>query len=227
MQEEEQAALDDEAERRRKRVQAWQEQRTKAQAMEEAAAQEAAQKAKGWSLEDDLDEVSPLLLSQLEATYCTSALAAASLLSSLLPMLLCQGPVAVHRHSLAEAWKGKGGLHDVQEDTAAGGVGRTDDMEEDELDPLDAFMNDNAAKTSAPKRPVREPTKDEDLDPLDAFMSQNVPSNAAPKQEDTKPKQEHDEDIDPLDAFMAAEIIPVANGPSKAPPSSQVSLPCL
>ena len=39
-------------------MQAWQEQRTKAQVMEEAAAQEAAQKAKGWSLEDDLDEVS-------------------------------------------------------------------------------------------------------------------------------------------------------------------------
>lgn len=61
VQEEEQAALDDEAERRRKRVQAWQEQRTKAQALEEAAAQEAAQKAKGWSLEDDLDEVCLLL----------------------------------------------------------------------------------------------------------------------------------------------------------------------
>ena len=58
MQEEEQAALDDEAERRRKRVQAWQEQKANALALEEAAAQEAAQKAKGWSLEDDLDEVS-------------------------------------------------------------------------------------------------------------------------------------------------------------------------
>ena len=117
-----------------------------------------------------------------------------------------------------------GAIYDVQEDTAAGGVGRTDDMEEDELDPLDAFMSDNAAKTSAPKRPVREPVKDEELDPLDAFMAQNnVGSSAAPKQEEAKPKQEPDEDIDPLDAFMATEIIPVANGPSKAAPSSQVS----
>ena len=57
VQEEEQAALDDEAERRRKRVQAWQEQKAKAAAQEEADAQEAALKAKGWSLEDDLDEV--------------------------------------------------------------------------------------------------------------------------------------------------------------------------
>ncbi len=116
----------------------------------------------------------------------------------------------------------------VQEDTAAGGMGRTDDMEEDEVDPLDAFMNDNAAKTSAPKRPVREPAKEEELDPLDAFMAQNtVASIAAPKQEEAKPKQEEpDEDIDPLDAFMATEIIPVANGPSKADPSSQVSPQC-
>ena len=119
------------------------------------------------------------------------------------------------------------GVYDLQEDTAAGGVGRTDDMEEDELDPLDAFMNDNAAKTSAPKPPVREATKDEEPDPLDAFMAQNnVASTAAPKQEDAKPKQEPDEDVDPLDAFMATEIIPVANGPSKAAPSSQVSLAC-
>ena len=57
VQEEEQAALDDEAERRRKRVQAWQEQKAKALADEEAAALKAANKAKGWSLEDDLDEV--------------------------------------------------------------------------------------------------------------------------------------------------------------------------
>ena len=57
MQEEEQAALDDEAERRRKRVQAWQEQKAKALAAEETAALKAANKAKGWSLEDDLDEV--------------------------------------------------------------------------------------------------------------------------------------------------------------------------
>ena len=93
------------------------------------------------------------------------------------------------------------------------------------MDPLDAFMNENAAKTSAPKPPVREAAKEEELDPLDAFMAQNtVASSAAPKQEDAKPKQEEpDEDIDPLDAFMATEIIPVANGPSKAAPSSQVS----
>ena len=57
VQEEEQAALDDEAERRRKRVQAWQEQKAKALVAEEAAALKAANKAKGWSLEDDLDEV--------------------------------------------------------------------------------------------------------------------------------------------------------------------------
>ena len=63
VQEEEQAALDDEAERRRKRVQAWQEQKANALAAEEAAALKAANKAKGWSLEDDLDEVGhqPLL----------------------------------------------------------------------------------------------------------------------------------------------------------------------
>lgn len=64
VQEEEQAVLDDEAERRRKRVQAWQEQKAKALVAEEAAAQDAAQKAKGWSLEDDLDEVR-FLCSQL------------------------------------------------------------------------------------------------------------------------------------------------------------------
>ena len=57
VQEEEQAALDDEAERRRKRVQAWQEQKANALVAEEAAALKAANKAKGWSLEDDLDEV--------------------------------------------------------------------------------------------------------------------------------------------------------------------------
>ncbi len=113
----------------------------------------------------------------------------------------------------------------MQEDTAAGGVGRTDDMDDDELDPLDAFMNDNAAKASAPpKRPVRQPEKDEEVDPLDAFMAQgNVVSKAAPKREDVKPKQEPDDELDPLDAFMATEITPVANGPSKAAPSSQVS----
>ena len=115
----------------------------------------------------------------------------------------------------------------MQEDTAAGGVGRTDDMDADDIDPLDAFLNENAAKASAPpKRPPSRAPKEEDeeLDPLDAFMAQNtIPSSSAvPKQEDPKPKQEPDEDVDPLDAFMAAEIIPVANGPSKAAASSQV-----
>ena len=82
-------------------MQAWQEQRTKAQALEEAAAQEAAEKAKGWSLEDDLDEVSLLSRSCLEVAYCSSAWAAPSPLSSPSPMLLlCQATVAVHRHSL-------------------------------------------------------------------------------------------------------------------------------
>jgi len=66
VQEEEQAALDDEAERRRKRVQAWQEQKAKAAAQDEADAQEAAQKAKGWSLEDDLDEVWSLMPMHVE-----------------------------------------------------------------------------------------------------------------------------------------------------------------
>lgn len=118
----------------------------------------------------------------------------------------------------------------MQEDTAAGGVGRTDDMVDDDIDPLDAFMNENATKASAPpkKLPSRAPKEeDEELDPLDAFMAQNnIPSSsAAPKQEDSKPEQDLDEDVDPLDAFMAAEIIPVANGPSKAAASSQVCPP--
>lgn len=112
----------------------------------------------------------------------------------------------------------------MQEDTAAGGIGRTDDMEDDEIDPLDASMNENSAKAAAPpKRPIREPVKEEELDPLDAFMTQNIIVNsAAPKRQDVKPKEEPDEEMDPLDAFMAAEIIPVANGPSKAAASSQV-----
>ena len=115
-----------------------------------------------------------------------------------------------------------------QEDTAAGGVGRTDDMDEDDIDPLDAFMNENAAKASAPpKRPVRKPVEEEELDPLDAFMAQNTApagSAAAVKAEAVTPKQEPDAELDPLDAFMAAEINPVANGPSQAAASSQVSL---
>ena len=219
VQEEEQAALDDEAERRRKRVQAWQEQRTKAQVLEEAAAQEAAQKAKGWSLEDDLDEVSPCDHDTL--------LVMRFMLSPLCVCCVWEGwlvtDIALEARVLKAAVVG------VQEDTAAGGVGRTDDMEEDEVDPLDAFMNENAAKTSAPKPPVREPVQEEELDPLDAFMAHNtVASSPAPKQEDAKPKQEEpDEDIDPLDAFMATEIIPVANGPSKPDPSSQVLPQCL
>ena len=56
-QEEEQAALDDEAERRRKRVQAWQEQKAKQMADEEAAAKAAEDEAVQWTFEDDSDEV--------------------------------------------------------------------------------------------------------------------------------------------------------------------------
>ena len=116
----------------------------------------------------------------------------------------------------------------MQEDTAAGGVGRTDDMDEDDIDPLDAFMNENAAKASAPpKRPVRKAEEEEELDPLDAFMAQNTApagSAAAVKVEAVAPKEEPDGELDPLDAFMAAEIAPVANGPSQAAASSQVSL---
>ena len=101
-------------------------------------------------------------------------------------------------------------------------------MDEDEVDPLDAFMNENAAKASAPpKRPVRNPEEEEELDPLDAFMAQNTATAgkaAAVKAEAVTPKQEPDGELDPLDAFMAAEINPVANGPSQAAASSQVSL---
>lgn len=106
-------------------------------------------------------------------------------------------------------------------------------MDEDDIDPLDAFMNENAAKASAPpKRPVRKPVDEEELDPLDAFMAQNTTTagNAAAvkadavKAEAVTPKQEPDAELDPLDAFMAAEINPVANGPSQAAASSQVSL---
>ena len=115
-----------------------------------------------------------------------------------------------------------------QEDTAAGGVGRTDNMDEDDIDPLDAFMNENAAKASAPpKRPVRKPEGEEELDPLDAFMTQNTATAgkaAAVKKEAVAPKQEPDGELDPLDAFMAAEINPVANGPSQGAVSSQVRL---
>ncbi len=56
-QEEEQAALDDEAERRRKRVQAWQEQKAKQMAEEEQAVKDAAEEAVQWTFEDDSDEV--------------------------------------------------------------------------------------------------------------------------------------------------------------------------
>ena len=54
-------------------------------------------------------------------------------------------------------------------------------MDEDDIDPLDAFMHENAAKASAPpKRPVRKPDDEEELDPLDAFMAQNTaPASSA------------------------------------------------
>ncbi len=79
-----------------------------------------------------------------------------------------------------------------QEDTAAGGIGANGEakpMEEDE----------------------------EEVDPLDAFMSQNDEhATQLIKQAEEKAKEE-EEDIDPLDAFMAAEVLPAVtqNGLSK------------
>lgn len=80
----------------------------------------------------------------------------------------------------------------MQEDTAAGGIGANGEakpMEEDE----------------------------DDVDPLDAFMSQNdAHAIQLIKQAEEKAKEE-EEEIDPLDAFMAAEVLPAVtqNGLSK------------
>ncbi|BDA49746.1 DEAD-box ATP-dependent RNA helicase 42 [Coccomyxa sp. Obi] len=79
-----------------------------------------------------------------------------------------------------------------EEDTAAGGVGANGEAkpmeeDEDEVDPLDAFMSQN-----------------------DAHATQLI------KQAEEKAKEE-EEEIDPLDAFMAAEVLPAVtqNGLSK------------
>lgn len=88
----------------------------------------------------------------------------------------------------------------LQEDTAAGGVRVADDAapmeEDDEVDPLDAFMSQN-----------------------DAHATQLI------KQAQEK-AQVVEEEIDPLDAFMAAEVMPAVtqNGLSKTP-HAQVRCP--
>lgn len=96
----------------------------------------------------------------------------------------------------------------VQEDTAAGGVGRTDEGgdefvedQEDEVDPLDAFMNENDAKATTLIRQAEETAKAVD----------------------------EEEEIDPLDAYMATEVLPAVNqnGARSTPAASQVCPPCM
>ncbi|KAL4419032.1 hypothetical protein ABPG77_010019 [Micractinium sp. CCAP 211/92] len=163
----EQVRLDAEMEKRRKRIQAWQEQRRKeeeaAKAAEAAAgggaAAEPPQKQKVWTLENESSD----------------------------------------EDEGAEDGAAGGGDADTAAAAAAGATapGGAAPMEEDEVDPLDAFMQTSvlpavqqaeAGAGQALAGPAAAATEEEEVDPLDAFMQSNV-LPAVQQQQPQQPQQ--------------------------------------
>lgn len=71
--------------------------------------------------------------------------------------------------------------------------------------------------------------EDDEIDPLDAFMDQNdARATELIKKAEEKAKEEEEDEVDPLDAFMAAEVLPAVtqNGISK-PSEAKVHLSLL
>lgn len=135
------------AEKQRKRAEAWQKMQRAKAASDAAAAAEPEQQAKKWSFEDDDDDDDepPAAADGAEAPAAAAAPAAAPL---------------------------PGGLKPLADD------------EEDEVDPLDAFMaaNDSAAAKQAAAAAQPQPMDaegEDEIDPLDAFMA-GLPAAAEP-----------------------------------------------
>eukprot|EP00887_Chlorella_sp_A99_P005469 scaffold1.g5469.t1 len=184
----EQAELDAEMEKRRKRIEAWQEQRRKLQAAEEveqraAEEAEAAAKQKAWTLEDEESE-----------------------------------PEEEEEGAGEEQGEGPGdGQPDGAGGAAAEGAGaagaaapppptRAGDDEEEEEDALDAFMTQNAkslgrGRGGAAARKAAAP-------PAAAPAPGPPPGGAQAMEIEPAPAEEEEEEEDPLDAFMAAEVLP-------------------
>ncbi len=68
---------------------------------------------------------------------------------------------------------------------------------------------------------------DDEVDPLDAFMNQNDTHVTALIKQAQEKAEEVEEEIDPLDAFMAAEVLPAVtqNGLNKTPQAQVRCLP--
>lgn len=190
----EQARLDAEMEKRRKRIQAWQEQRRKeeeaAKAAEAAAgggaAAEPTQKQKAWTLENESSD--------------------------------------------EDEGGEEGGAGGAAPDGGAAGAGSAAapsgpapsgpaPMEEDEVDPLDAFMQSNVLPAvqqaeAAQAQAVAEaaPAEEDEVDPLDAFMQSNV-LPAVQQQQQQQQKQ------------PPAEATPAPGAAAAAPAAQQVVAP--
>ncbi|KAL4430956.1 hypothetical protein ABPG75_006212 [Micractinium tetrahymenae] len=199
----EQARLDAEMEKRRKRIQAWQEQRRKeeeaAKAAEAAAGggadAEPAKKQKAWTLEDessDDDEGGE------------------------------GGDVAADGDAGAAAAAADGGGGAAPSTAAPSGASP---MEEDEVDPLDAFMQSSVLpavqQAEAEAAQVQAAAEDEDeVDPLDVFMQSNVLPAVQQQQAQQQQAQQPAAEAAPPAAAAAAQqgAVPAVVKPAGAKP---------
>lgn len=83
---------------------------------------------------------------------------------------------------------------------------------QDEVDPLDAFMEGNAATAAAVEPAAQdsldEPQQQQQPDLVDTDMTDAQATAAEPPTAADQQQPDDEDEIDPLDAFMAAEVMP-------------------